>query len=568
MHGGEPLASVPFVTYDFDRFLRYDEYTAWLHDTAAAHPELMTVESYGKSHEGRDLWLATITDRSTGAPDTKPAHWIDANIHSVEVTGGAAALYIVHHLVTGFGSIDNVTEALRTRTFYIAPRVNPDGVEWTLADSPQMRRSSVRNWPWRDGHQAPGHHERDIDGNGEILSMRIPDPHGSWMPSPEEPRLMVRVPAEGAPAGAQRYRMLYEGDVVDHDGFTVPLPPPPQGLDMNRNFPAGWGTTVRGSGDHPLSEPEIDSLVRAIVARPNICGYNAFHTSGGVLLRPSSTGPDSKLPPIDLWVWKLFGERGRTLTGYTDHSVFEDFTFDQSDTMSGAADDWAYEHIGVYGWTTEFWDVIQHATGTKPGTHIWYTGPTDAEELAVYRWAMEHHPELYRDWTPFQHPQLGPVEIGGWNELRVWTNAPGSMLKAEIAPHAEFAVYQAMCSPKLEVLHTSATALAEGLWRVEVGIANTGFLPTYITERARRDRLVLPLVAELQGAEVVGDTARRELGQLGGRLDHRFAYGKHDGTPERKLVAWTVKAAAGTTVSVSVRHQRAGSVDVSISLAG
>ena len=145
---------------------------------------------------------------------------------------------------------------------------------------------------------------------------------------------------------------------------------------------------------------------------------------------------------------------------------------------------------------------------------------------------------------------------------------PGSMLKAEIAPHAEFAVYQAMCSPKLEVLHTSATALAEGLWRVEVGIANTGFLPTYITERARRDRLVLPLVAELQGAEVVGDTARRELGQLGGRLDHRFAYGKHDGTPERKLVAWTVKAAAGTSVSVSVRHQRAGSVDVSISLGG
>jgi hypothetical protein len=125
-----------------------------------------------------------------------------------------------------------------------------------------------------------------------------------------------------------------------------------------------------------------------------------------------------------------------------------------------------------------------------------------------------------------------------------------------------------MCSPKLEVLHTSATALADGLWRVEVGIANTGFLPTYVTERARRDRMVLPLVAELSGADVVGDTARRDLGQLGGRLDHRFAYGKHDGTPERTLVAWTVKAAAGSAVSVSVRHQRAGNIDVSITLAG
>ncbi len=36
-------------------------------------------------------------------------------------------------------------------------------------------------------------------------------------------------------------------------------------LDLNRNFPAGWGPKVPGAGDHPLSEPEIDALVRAIV---------------------------------------------------------------------------------------------------------------------------------------------------------------------------------------------------------------------------------------------------------------------------------------------------------------
>ena len=319
-----------FAQYAFDRFLRYDELTDWLHAAAAAHPELVTVESYGHSYEGRDLWIATITDASTGAHDTKPAHWVDANIHAVEVTGGVAALHLIHHLVTGFGTDPTVTEALRTRTFYVVPRVNPDGVEWVLADSPQFRRSSVRPWPWKDGHQAPGLHERDIDGNGKILSMRVPDPNGTWMVSGDEPRLMVRVPAEGAPTGVQRYRMLYEGDIIDHDGFTVPVPSPPQALDMNRNFPAGWGTTVRGSGDHPLSEPEIDGLVRALSARRNVCGYNAYHTAGGVLLRPSSVQPDSKLEPVDVWVWKELGKKGEALTGYTVHSVFEDFTFDQT----------------------------------------------------------------------------------------------------------------------------------------------------------------------------------------------------------------------------------------------
>ncbi len=174
------------TSYAFDRFLRYDELTSWLRATAAAHPELMTVESYGHSHEGRDLWLATITDSSTGAHDTKPAHWVDANIHAVEVTGGVAALHLIEYLVTGFGSDAMVTEALETRTFYVAPRVNPDGVEWVLADSPQFRRSSVRPWPWRDAHLAPGLHERDIDGDGTIRNMRVADPNGGWMAAADD----------------------------------------------------------------------------------------------------------------------------------------------------------------------------------------------------------------------------------------------------------------------------------------------------------------------------------------------------------------------------------------------
>jgi murein tripeptide amidase MpaA len=165
--------------YEFDRFLRYDEMVAWLNAIAKKYPNLVSVESYGKSHKGRELMLATITDTSTGAHDTKPAHWIDANIHAVEVTGGAAALFIIQDLAEKFSNRDDVVvEALRTRTFYIAPRVNPDGVEDALADRPLFHRSSVRPWPWRDGHLWPGLHPQDIDGDGKILTMRIADPDG------------------------------------------------------------------------------------------------------------------------------------------------------------------------------------------------------------------------------------------------------------------------------------------------------------------------------------------------------------------------------------------------------
>ena len=563
------LAAVPrpdAPTYAFDRYLRYDELTAWLQGMAASAPELVSVESYGRSYEGRDLWLVTVTDTTTGAHDTKPAHWVDASIHAVELTATVAACALVHHLVEGWRSGDaEVVDALRTRTFYVVPRVNPDGAEWVLADRPRFRRSSVRPWPWSDAHRWPGLYVEDVDGDGRIRQMRIEDPDGGWMAHADDARLMVKVPPEGAPAGTTRYRLLTEGSVTDHDGFTVPTPRAPEGLDMNRNFPAGWGTGVLGAGDHPLSEPEIDALVRAITARPNICGYNAFHTSGGVLLRPSSTAPDSSLPPGDLWVWKQFAERGTDLTGYPAHSVYEDFTWDRSRTMSGAADDWAYEHLGLISWTTEFWDVVHAATGVKQDTKFWYTGPTDAQALAVLRWCDEHHPEGHADWRPFDHPQLGPVEIGGWDDLVTWTNPPPHLLREEVAPHARFAVFQARCSPRLEVRRAGATWLGGDTWRVEVGIANTGWLPTHVSARAERDHLVRPITATLDGAEVVGGAARLQLGQLDGRAALALR-NRNDGTPDRVLASWTVRAPAGTSVVVEVAHPRAGRVSATVPL--
>ena len=559
------MASVADVTYAFDRFLRYDELTEWLHDTAAEHPDLMSVEPYGRSYEGRELWLATITDASTGTHDTKPAHWVDANIHSVEVTASVAALHLIHRLVTGNAHDHTVTRAVQTRTFYVVPRVNPDGAEWALADSPRYRRSSTRPWPWRDAHQAPGLHERDMDGDGRVLQMRIVDANGAWTPSDEDPRVLIPVPIEGTMPGAPRYRVIYEGEIVDHDGFTIAIPNPPEAIDMNRNFPAGWGTGVPGSGDHPLSEPEIDSLVRAIRARPNICGYNAYHTAGGVLLRPSSVKPDSALPPRDVWIWNELGERGTALTGCTVHSVYEDFTFDKRETTSGAADDWVYDHLGVFGWTTEFWDVVHAATGVKQSPHFWYLGPTNEDRLAVLRWSDEHHPEMFVPWYPFDHPQLGPVELGGWNEMCTWANPPLGRLATEVERHADFAIFQALAAPCLEVLGVAVTALGSETWRVDVGIANTGWLPTDVTQHARKEKLVLPVTAWLSGAELVSGLARLELGQLEGRVHSRFASG-NDGTPDRTLATWVVRGAAGTEVTVEIGHQRAGSRTVTVAL--
>ena len=561
------------MSYDFDRFLRYDEMSTWLRDLAARHPTLLTVESYGKSHMGRDLLLATITDASSGEHHTKPAHWIDANIHAVEVTGGVAALHIIHDLVTRHTAGDaTVVEALRTRTFYIAPRVNPDGVEDALADRPLFHRSSVRHWPWRDGHRWPGLYPQDIDGDGRILTMRVKDSDGGWMQHPEEARVMIPVGPLGAPAGVQRYRLLTEGLIEGYDGFTVDQPRDPAGLDLNRNFPAGWGVDVIGSGDHPMSEPETLALVRAVKARPNVCGYNAFHTSGGFMLRPSSNLPDSKLPPEDLFFFKKFGEHSTPLTTYPVHSVYEELTWDKSRVMGGAGDDWAYDHLGVYSWTTEFWDAIYRATGEHSPTDVWYVGPTPAQDLAVCRWSDTNAPGSYVAWYSFDHPQLGQVELGGFNALYIWTNAPASCLKAEVAPHTDVAIYQAMAAPRLEIKLADATSLGNDVWRIRVGVANTGWLPTDVTMHARSKRIVLPATVEISGAggavlDLVEGEARVRIGQLEGRSKFLLDGGAmSDGTPDRHLQTWLIRAPRGATIVANAVHQRAGSAVATITL--
>ena len=175
----------------FDTYLRYDDLTRALHALAVAHAQLLRIESIGKSFEGRDIWLATATRLDTGDDRDKPALWVDGNIHATEVAASAANLYFLHVLTSQYGRDPEITRALDTRAFYVCPRINPDGAEWALADRPRWIRSSTRPYPF-DEEAHEGLVVEDIDGDGRILQMRMPDPNGLWKAHPDEPRLMIR----------------------------------------------------------------------------------------------------------------------------------------------------------------------------------------------------------------------------------------------------------------------------------------------------------------------------------------------------------------------------------------
>jgi murein tripeptide amidase MpaA len=555
----------------FDRFYRYEDLTRILQAYAEEYPHLVHVESAGKSYEGRDIWVVTVTRVDTGADTEKPAFWADGNIHATEVSASSAVLYLLNKLCVQYGQDADITRALDTRAFYLCPRVNPDGAEWALADKPKLIRSSTRPYPY-DEEPIEGLRQEDIDGDGRMLTMRIPDPNGAWKISPDEPRLMVR--RDPTETGGQYYRLLPEGIIDNYDGVLIPLQPKKEGLDLNRNFPANWRQEKeqRGAGPFPTSEPEVRAIALFIVSHPNITGAVTFHTYGGLLLRPFSDKADEKFPAEDLWTYQKIGQKGTELTGYPNISVYHDFRYHPNQVITGVFDDWMYEHLGVFAWTVEIWSPQRQAGITDYKYIDWYREHPFEDDLKMLRWSDEIlQGKGYVDWYKYQHPQLGEVEIGGWNAQYAFRNPPPQFLEKEIAPLADWVIWQGLISPRLEILEASATPLGGGAYRIRLIVHNTGWLPTYVTKTALENKVIRGVVCEIElpeGAALETGKPREELGQLEGRAYKSSAPTGWvaDPTDDRLKVEWVVRTPNGGEVKVTARHERAGTVRTSIRL--
>jgi murein tripeptide amidase MpaA len=502
-----------------------------------------------------------VTNAETGPAEEKPAVFVHAQIHAMEFTGTTAALDLVDRLL--HSDEPRVKHAVDTRAFYVVPRVNPDGAEAGLADG-RFRRSSVRPYP-RDEPE-DGLHREDVDGDGRVLYMRMKDPNGSWKPHPDEPRLLVR--REPDDAEGDFYRVLWEGRIRNYDGVTIKVAPPLEGLDLNRNFPMEWAVEAEqyGAGPYPTSEPEIRAMVQAIVERPNITGHIAYHTFSGVHLRPYSSYDDEHFPTEDLRTYKLLGEKATELTGYPAISIYHDFKYDPKQTVKGGANDWFYDHLGIYSWTTEFWSP-QREAGIEDFQYIdWLRDHPPEDDLKLLRWSDEQlDGKAYIDWYPFEHDQLGEVELGGWDLMYAWGNVPLQFLEREIAPHADLAIWHLLISPRLEVRSAEVEDLGGDSWLVRLVVENSGWLPTSVSQKAVDRKAVRPLEAEItlpENGRVIGGEKKVELGQLDGRVHRRSLlwWASNDATSDRAKAEWVVEAPPGSVVRVEARHQRAGTV--------
>lgn len=190
----------------------------------ALDSKIAKVSSYGKSNEGRDLRVVTLS--GAGNPDDKPGVLYVAGFRGNDGLAIQAALDFARSVVDAAGD-EKTRLLLDSRTLYIIPLANPDGAEQNAA-------YLTRPYDW-------GYDSQAGDGSDPTPGAGGDDDSGAG--------------TRGA-------------------------------IDLLQNFASGWRPElVRGpSGPFPVSEPESKALADFVIAHPNlVLGFQLYGTGSNFL---------------------------------------------------------------------------------------------------------------------------------------------------------------------------------------------------------------------------------------------------------------------------------------------
>lgn len=555
-------------TYTYDHYYLYEEITEILQRYVQDYAGYCRLTSLAKTAEGRDIWKFELTDLSTGDFEEKPALCVTGNIHAGEVTGSMCVMYWLDYLLTNKDE-KSVAGILKNFTVYAIPRISPDGSE-TYLTTPTQLRSINKMHPFDEPQ--PGVQPADIDGDGVIRHMRVKAKNGVWKVSEKDPRIMTkRRPDE---MEGEFYNIYSEGEVLDFDGVNLQPAPVVFGNDFNRNFPCNWQTENKqaGAGSYTLSSLETRTMAEFIQGQKNLCAILNYHTWGGMYLYPPGFKGSKEAYKEDMDRYHAIGQMATEETSYPAVNIKDDYVGKAPISVMGLFDDFNHFTMGVMDYACECWDLNPRLGYPHPWPRPESISDEQQEDMAVARmkWLDENNDGIgFKDWTKFDHPVLGEVEIGGLDVKTVVQNPPVKFLPQEVEKHTKFLLRFIKTLPRLSLDKISVTALGNDHYSIEAVAENLGYLPTYIIREALDVKKARPLTAELTGdgveLEFVSGKAKEEIGHLQGFSGIKVSY-SHIGPvtaahqPCAKKLNWVIKAPAGTAVTLTVSAPKAGKV--------
>jgi hypothetical protein len=176
---------------------------------------------------------------------------------------------------------------------------------------------------------------------------------------------------------------------------------------------------------------------------------------------------------------------------------------------------------------------------------------SDEAKWLAYADRMGHG---FVDWQPFDHPQLGAVEIGGF-EPGFMLNAPEGEVPAIVEAQGAFIETLVSMLPRVTIDDPVVERVSDGVWRVGVTVRNEGELPTRTALGVKARRLT-PFVLALdmpQDRVLSGSTINRSDSLAPG---------------ETMRAEWLVLAEDGSSINAQLRTEELDVKDIEIELAG
>ncbi len=476
----------------WDRWLDHADMGERMQLMARTWPDFLTLSSMGDSHGGRELWVMTINNPRTGNELDKAGMFIEANIHGNEIQGGEICLYTIWYLMENYGRIDEITRLVDERVFYIAPTVNPDGRDFFMHGTGSGARTGHVPVDSDGDGLFDEDDADDLNGNGVIEQIRKYVPgEGTHRISHSDSRIM-----ETVPRGEVGDWVLLGSEGIDNDGDGRVNEDPVGGYDPNRNYGADWQPTYiqGGAMDYPFQLPESRGTQDFLAAHPNIAGMQSYHNTGGMILRGPGTAWHGTYPASDIRVYDEIGENGERILPWYNYIIIWQGLY----TVHGGSIDWTSDGHGIISFSNELWNGGQYYQ--SPLLQEQQQDPNSPISGQKSRFFFDDFLEFgdqYLDWAPFDHPQYGQVEMGGWKKTANRIQ-PRFMNMELFHRNMAFTLYHADEMPLMAIPDARVEQVSGDVYKVQLDIRNERVIPT-ITARAMQNRVVRPDLLTLDG---------------------------------------------------------------------
>ncbi len=537
------------VRLDFNRWHDTEELKQDLLALEKAYPKFLKYSSMGKSYEGRDMMLMTINNPDTGPEMSKAAMYIEANVHGNEIQGGEVCLYTIWYLMENYDRIPRVRKLVDERVFYIVPTVNPDGRDYFLHGTGSGARTGFVPVDDDNDGQFDEDPPNDLNGNNVIEQIRKYVPgEGTLRISHADPRIL-----EPVPAGERGDWVMLGMEGIDDDGDGLVNEDGPGSYDGNRNWGTDWQPEYiqGGAMDYPYQLPEARAVNDFLMAHPNIAGVQSYHNSGGMILRGPGAEAMGEYPREDVAVYDRLGKQGERMLPYYRYIVIWSGLY----TVHGGFIDWTNDGLGILSFSNELWSGEQYFNSPelKQQQEQDRESPISPERARYFFDDRLEFGDEYIEWAPFDHPEYGKVEMGGWK--KTYGRVPPRFMNEELAHrNMAFSLYQADEMPLVQLGEPTVERVGGDVYRVRVELINDKVIPT-ITGKAAQNHVVPPDLLTIDGkVDVITAGIVRDKFRPGptDRIDQhdlrRILF--HSGLPgeTRRIVEYVVRGSGGMTI--------------------